>query len=430
MARSRTCGGLSAAWMPFWTVAARRYGTPLYVYDVPVVRTRMTAIRSVLPTCADVFYAVKANGSLALVDELRRLGSGADVCSLGELETVRAAGFSPGRVLFTGPSKSEREIAEAVAWGVGLIVVESAAEAARVAAVAARAGVRQAVLLRVNPGPELARGGIATTAPRCKFGVDEADASTVARRIRALPGVVLRGIHVSTDSNVCSAERLLERARYTFALAARLRDEGCAIEVVDLGGGLGVPHAPSVAAVDLDAYGAGLQHIVDRHPEVSVILELGRYPVGECGTYLVSVVAVKRSAGGTFALVDGGTNHLYRPRLTPAGSPPPVLSDGAAALERVTVAGPLLDADDLLAEAVWVAAPEAGDLLAIPGCGAYGYAHGLHGFCLHATPAEVIWDGARLHLARERGDPLAVTAGQHLPEPRARFASATSAAGR
>jgi len=89
----------------------------------------MTAIRSVLPVCAEVFYAVKANGSLALVDELRRLGCGADVCSMGELQTVREAGFEAGRVLYTGPAKSEREISEAVSWGVGLIVVESAAEA-------------------------------------------------------------------------------------------------------------------------------------------------------------------------------------------------------------------------------------------------------------------------------------------------------------
>lgn len=397
-------------WSPSWTVAARRYGTPLYVYDVPVVQARVAALRSALPACAEVFYAVKANAGLALVDELRRLGCGADVCSMGELQTVCAAGFEAGRVLYTGPAKSEREIAAAVSWGVGLIVVESAAEAERVAAVAARAGIRQPVLLRVNPGPELARAGIATTAPSCKFGVDEADAAVAAGRVRALPGVDLRGIHVSTDSNVCSAEHMLARAEYTFALADRLRDDGCAIEIVDLGGGLGVPF-------DLEAYGAGLQRLADRRPGVSVILELGRYPVAESGTYVVSVTAVKRSAGGTFALVDGGINHLYRPRLTPAGSPPPVLSAGAAPLELVTVAGPLPDADDVLAEAVRIPSPAAGDLLAIPGCGAYGYTHGLHGFCLHPTPAEVLWDGERLHLARERGDPLTVTAGQHLPAP-------------
>jgi diaminopimelate decarboxylase len=400
----------------------------LYVYDVRVVQARMTALMSALPASADVFYAVKANGSLGLVDQLRRLGCGADVCSLGELQTVRAAGFSTDRVLYTGPAKSEREITEAVSWGIGLIVVESAAEAAQVAAVAGRAGVRQSVLLRVNPGPGLARSGIAMTAPSCKFGVDEADASMVAGQVRALPNVELRGIHVSTDSNVCSAAHLLERGEYTFALAARLRDEGCPIEVVDLGGGIGAPHSASGAAIDIEAYCGGLQRIVDRHPGVSVIIEPGRYPVAESGTYLVSVVAVKRSAGATFALVDGGINHLNRPRLTPAGSPPPVLSASDAALELVTVAGPLLDADDVLAEAVRIPYPAAGDLLAVPGCGAYGFSHGLHGFCLHATPAEVVWDGVRLHLVRERGEPLTVTAGQHLPRSHG-FPDSAAAAG-
>ncbi len=373
----------------------------------------MTALRNALPASAEVFYAVKANGSLALVDEMRRLGCGADVCSLGELETVRAAGFSADHVLYTGPAKSEREIAEAVSSGIGLIVVESEAEAVRVAAVAAWAGIRQPVLLRINPGPALPRRGLAHS---CRFGVDEVDASTVAERVRALPDVELRGIHVSIGSNLCHTAHLLERAEYTFGLAARLRDDGCDIDVVDLGGGLGVPHSPRGASVDVHAYGAGLRRIADRHPGVSVILELGRYPVAESGTYIVSVAAVKRSAGVTFAFVDGGINHLYRPRLTPAGQPPPVLAAGVAAPEVVTVAGPLLDGDDLLAEAVRIPAPEVGDLLAIPGCGAYGYAHGLHGFCLHATPAEVIWDGTRLHLVRERGEPLTVTAGQHLPQ--------------
>ncbi len=406
----------SAAWRPFWTVAAARYCTPLYLYDVPVVQARMTALRKALPASAEVFYAVKANGSLALVDELRRLGCGADVCSLGELETVRAAGFSADHVLYTGPAKSERELAEAVSSGIGLIVVESEAEAVRVAAVGAWAGIRQPVLLRINPGPALPRSGLATSVHSGRFGVDEVDAIAVAKRVRALPDVELRGIHVSTGSNVCRTAHLLERAEYTFGLAARLRDDGCAIDVVDLGGGFGVPYAPHGATVDVHAYGAGLRRIADRHPGVSVILELGRYPVAESGTYIVSVVAVKRSADVTFAIVDGGINHLYRPRLTPAGRPPPVLAAGVAAPEVVTIAGPLLDADDLLAEAVRIPGPEVGDLLAIPGCGAYGYSHGLHGFCLHATPAEVIWDGARLHLVRERGEPLTVTAGQHLPQ--------------
>ena len=223
---------------------------------------------------------------------------------------------------------------------------------------------------------------------------------------------------MSTDSNVCSAEHMLARAEYTFALAARLRDDGCAIEIVDLGGGIGAPlgecrgHRPRRVRRRPSAH-------LDRHPSVAVILELGRYPVAESGAYVVSVAAVKRSAGGTFALVDGGINHLYPPTAdarwrSPAGAVRQPRAARARDRRR-----PLLDADDVLAEAVEYAAPEAGDLLAIPGCGAYGYTHGLHGFCLHPTPAEVLWDGERLHLVRERGDLRTVTAGQHLPEPRA-----------
>ena len=417
----RTGFGEAADWSAFWTIAADRHGTPLYVYALPTLHARAAALRRALPASVRVTYALKANGSLALAAELRRLGWGADVCSPGELETARAAGFVAGDVLYTGPAKSDREIEEAVRWGVGLIVVESAAEAARVAAAAGRARVRQPVLLRVNPGPGLARSGMALSAAACKFGVDEADMPAAARLIRALPAIELRGIHVSTDSNVCDPGRLLERAEYAFGLVAQLAADGLDVEVVDLGGGLGVPHRAGDDALDVNAYGAGLRRLAGRHARVSTILELGRYPVAESGAYVVSVVAVKRSRGGTFVLVDGGINHLYRPRLTPPDRPPPLLSPGRAPVERVTVGGPLLDAGDLLAEDVLLPRPEAGDLLAIPACGAYGYSHGLHGFCLHPTPAEVVWDGRRLHLVRERGDPRAVTAGQQLlheaPEP-------------
>ena len=414
MTGGRTRSGQAVDWSAFWTVAVGRYSTPLYLYELPTVHDRVGALRRALPESVRVSYAVKANGCLALVAQLRRLGCGADVCSRGELETVRAAGFSAADVVYTGPAKTDREIDEAVSWGVGLIVAESAAEAARVACAAGRAGVRQPLLLRVNPGPRLARSGMALTAPACKFGVDETEMLAVARATRALPDLELRGIHVSTESNVCSADRLLERAEYACALVAPLAADGFDVEVVDLGGGLGVPHRVGDTPLNVRAYGAGLRRLTARHPQLSLILELGRYPVAESGTYLVSVVAVKRSRGATFVLVDGGINHLYRPRLTPPDRPPPVLSPSRAPAERVTVGGPLLDAADLLAEDVLLPRPQAGDLLAIPACGAYGFSHGLHGFCLHPTPAEVVWDGRRLHLVRERGDPRGVTAGQQL----------------
>lgn len=406
--RSREAVG----WRPFWTAAASCHDTPLYLYELPVLRARAETLRRALPAAVRLAYALKANGSLALASELRRLGWGADVCSPGELAVARAAGFRPRDTLYTGPAKSDRELDAAVAWGVGSIVVESVAEAVRVAAAARRLGARQPLLLRVNPGAQLARSGMALSAPVCKFGVDEAQALPAARAIRALPEVELRGVHVSTESDVRSADRLLARAAHALALAARLRADGTPVDTVDLGGGLGVPQRPGEAALDLDAYGAGLQRLMANHAPVSLQLEPGRYPVAESGAYVVSVVGVKRSSGATFALVDGGVHHLYRPRLTPRERPPTVLAQRGGPPERVTVAGPLLDDADVLAHDVVLPRPRPGDLLVIPACGAYGFGHGLQGFCLHPTPAEVVWDGVGLHLVRERGDPLAATAGQ------------------
>ncbi len=434
-------------WRAWWGAAAARHGTPLYAYDLMALRAGVTRLRRALAGSVRVYYALKANGSLALVRELARLGCGADVCSLGELEIARAAGVGARDALYTGPAKSDREIAAAVSWGVGLIVVESVGEARRVAATALRHGrARQCVLLRVNPGPEAVSSGLAPAAPNhriggedpgakapstrlaltgpdCKFGVDEAGVPLAVRQIMGMAGIELGGIHVCTESNVSEAEPLLARARWALALAETLRHEGVDIGVVDLGGGFGVPARSGEAEFDLDGYAAGVRELAAAHPHISLILELGRYPVGGCGTYLVSVSEVKRARDSSFVLVDGGINHLYRPRLTPREQPPTVLSSARAPLEPVTVAGPLLDPEDVLAENVQLPRPRRGDLLAIVGCGGYGFGHGLHGFCLHPTAAEVAWDGERIHLIRERGDPREVTLGQRMlgEEPTSRM---------
>jgi diaminopimelate decarboxylase len=258
---------------------------------------------------------------------------------------------------------------------------------------------------------------MALSSASCQFGVEESEAEEAARCVAALPSLALRGIHVSTESNVLDVDRLLRRADFAVDAAERLRGRGLDLGVVDLGGGFGVPGTVGQPPLDHIAYGAGLAAIARRHPHLSFIHELGRFLVAESGAYVVTVTDVKRSGGRTFVLVDGGINHLYRPRLTPQLMPP-IRVSGIRCGEPcgpVTIAGPLCDSADIIAEDVTLPAVRTGDRLAVVSCGAYGYGHGLLGFSLYPTPAEAIWDGEQLHLVRHRGTPSDVLRGQCLP---------------
>jgi len=286
----------------------------------------------------------------ALVGHMARLVDGIDVASAGELQVALDAGADPRKVSFAGPGKRDAELRQAVAAGI-LVNVESAREIAPLAAASTVLGVPARVALRVNPDFELKSSGMKMGGGPKQFGVDAEQAPAVLAEI-GRAGLAFEGFHLFAGSQNLKAEAIVEAQRKSFALALHLAAHAPApVRTLNLGGGFGIPYFPGEQALDLAPIGAALADIVaeagERLPHARIVLELGRYLVGEAGIYVCRVTDIKVSRGHTFLVADGGLHH----HLAASGNFGQVLRKNypvvignrmdAPAGEPVSVVGPL-----------------------------------------------------------------------------------------
>ncbi len=385
------------------TEAARTFGTPLYVYDIRWIEARTNAFaRAFQGVDLLLAYSVKANGNLTLLRRLEALGCGADVTSEGELFLARRAGIPAERIVFAGVGKTERELELALREGIHAIHVESAGELERLAAVARRLGVDAPFSIRVNPDVyartphEYTRTGTAAT----KFGVPYDETAALYLRARALGGLRPVGIDVHIGSQIVEPEPYVQALERLLELVAALGAEGVVLEEIDLGGGYGVAYDDE-PGMDVDALAREVVPRV-RGAGLRLLLEPGRWLVGEAGVLLTEVQYVKRSGPKTFVICDGGMSELIRPshyggfhRIEP------VVARPEARVERVDVVGPICETGDFLARDRELPLPEPGDLLAVRTVGAYGFAMASN-YNGRLRPAEVVVEDGRATLVRAR----------------------------
>jgi diaminopimelate decarboxylase len=412
-------GGLSPA------ALAEAFGTPFYVYDLDLVGRRVEALRAVLPSGFRVAYAVKANPSLAVVTYLRGCGIGADVASGGELETVLRAGFEPAAIAMTGPGKRESELADAVAAGIGFVTVESPGELQRLEAIAAAAGRRQPILLRLAVAEdarlETVRliGGV-----EGKFGMPLPTLIETARAAAASRHVELLGLHAFGASNLRDAEQLVGHVAELVETARRVAAEtGTKLRLVDAGGGLGIPYADGETPLDLGRLGRRLGELRARWDgdrtldDLQVVLEPGRFLVGPAGAYVARVVDVKGPDSAPVAILDGGINHVLRPALVRSEHRLAVLAqDSLRAMVQTTVAGPLCTGIDVFTTGAMLPRPRVGDLVAVLDTGAYGFTEAMPLFLSHPSAAEVAVKSGRALLIRPRVTPTETLDRQISPD--------------
>ena len=420
--------------VPRETLAALADRTPFYIYDLATVQRRYRELTTALPPQVQVYYAIKANPSLRLVQELTALGAGMEIASAGELSVAERLGISGDRVLFTGPAKTDDELAASVQYGLRTINVESLGEAQRLDALSAQLGRRQPILLRVNARFEVhdADAAVQLGGGAQKFGVDEEQLDDVLPRILKLRHLDVQGVHVFAATGVLESALLVEYTRHVFDLVQRLeRDYRRRFPVVDLGGGLGVDYRAFPGRdLDLAHYASSLRDLIATFGfgDKEIALELGRYLVGEAGTYVVRVLDVKHSRGTDYALVDGGTNHFRRPVAVRQDHPVTLLlpatgsesGTGTADADRrgpprtYAIGGPLCTSIDVIARAALLPPLHEGDLLALHKAGAYGLTMSSLAFLSHAWPAEYLLEtDGTVTLIREPLDPTALFAGQY-----------------
>jgi diaminopimelate decarboxylase len=373
-----------------------------YLYDLATVVEQIEAVRAVLPARCELYYAVKANSHPAVLRALAPHVDGVEVASAGEITKALAAG-NP-RLVFSGPAKTDQEIAGALQAGLELLNVESLHELHRVGWIGAQLGVTVPVALRVNRRAGGLPGSLRMAGTATQFGIDEDQVPEAVELARRLPAVALRGFHLHAVSNNLDADAhaafVTDSVAWCVQTAARHRID---LDVVDVGGGIGVDYRGD-RGFDLPRFGAGLTAAVARLPAgARLVFELGRCIVATAGWYAAEVIDLKQTFGRCFALLRGGTHHFRLPAawghshpfavlpIDPWRYPFPRPEVRAAA---VTVAGELCTPRDLLARDTWVQRLRVGDLVVFPLAGAYGWEISHHDFLSHPHPTHLVLDRA------------------------------------
>lgn len=392
-------GDLAVGGVPLTRLATRVGATPFFAYDRRLLTERIAELRKHLPDTINLSYAVKANPMPAVVQHLAGLIDGFDVASAGELKTVLDTAISPERVSFAGPGKGLDELRQAVAAGVTLNV-ESARELEKLATLGSDLGVAPRVCLRINPDFDLRAAGMRMGGGAKQFGIDSEDAPAVLGRINEL-GVEFLGFQIFAGSQNLNADAICATQAQIIDLAIELSQHAPSpVRHLNMGGGFGIPYFPNDQSLDLAVIGAALaeqlKRINERLPEARVVLELGRYIVGEAGIYVCRVVDRKISRGQVFLVTDGGLHH----HLAASGNFGQVVRRNfpvavgnrleGGLKETASVVGCLCTPLDLLADKVELPTAEEGDLIVIFQSGAYAMTASPHDFLGHPPPVEVL----------------------------------------
>jgi len=393
-------GELCVGGIALGRLAARAGGTPFYAYDRALIAARVAELRALLPPMIQLHYAIKANPMPALLGFMAGLVDGFDMASAGELKLALDTGMAAANIGFAGPGKRASELRQAVAAGV-LVNAESARDIQLLAQAGKAGGWPARLALRINPNFDLKSSGMKMGGGAGPFGIDEEQVEALLAQV-AQPGLAFEGFHIYAGSQNLRGDALADCLRAAYALACRLAPMAPApLASINLGGGFGIPYFPGEEPLDLAPIESALKDIAanarQRFGEIKLILELGRYLVGEAGIYVTRIIDRKVSRGQVFLVTDGGLNH----HLAASGNFGQVLRKnyplvignrmGApAAAAPVSVVGPLCTPLDLLGDNVLLPHAEPGDLVVVYQSGAYGASASPQAFLGHPPVTELL----------------------------------------
>lgn len=373
--------------------------TPFYAYDRQKITDRVAHLRAQLPQEISLHYAIKANPMPAVVEHLAGLVDGFDLASGGEMRIALETRMSPEHISFAGPGKSEREIDDAIAAGMTLNL-ESETELERAARSGESQGIKPKVAVRVNPDFELKSSGMKMGGGPKPFGIDAERVPNILKLIGE-HDLDFQGFHIFSGSQNLKPEAIIEAQEKTFTLAYRLAESAPSpVKKLNIGGGFGIPYFPGEQALDIKPIGDKLNDLLieknKQLPEAKVILELGRYLVGEAGIYVCKIVDRKISRGQVFLVADGGMHH----HLAASGNFGQVIRKnypvlignkmGSTEKETVNIVGPLCTPLDILADKMKLPRADIGDLVVILQSGAYGYSASPTHFLSHSPAVELM----------------------------------------
>lgn len=390
-------------------------GTPFYCYSTATLERHYKVFADAFPKGTLVAYSVKANGNLAVLKTLAKLGAGADVVSGGELKKALAAGIPGARIVFSGVGKTPREMTAALEAGIHQFNVESEPELEALNDVALTLGKRAPITIRINPDIDArTHAKITTGTAETKFGISWTRARDAYRRAAQLPGIEVVGVDVHIGSQITELEPFERAFERVAGLIETLRADGHAIARADLGGGLGVPYrTDNQPPPDPAAYGAMIAKVT-KGLNAQLILEPGRLIAANAGILVARVIYNKQGEAKRFLIIDAGMNDLIRPAMYDAHHDIVSVAGPMSATERYDVVGPVCETADLFARDCALPPLKSGDLVAILTAGAYG---AVMASAYNARPPapEVLVSGSRWSIVRPRMSEDALVEQDRLP---------------
>jgi diaminopimelate decarboxylase len=410
---------------------ATRHGTPLYVYSGATIRDHYTRLDGALDRLDHLIcYAVKANSNLAILNLIASMGGGFDIVSGGELFRVLQAGGSASKCTFAGVGKTRDEIEYALRQGIYCFNAESEAELRYINQIAGELGMKAPVAVRVNPNVDAkTHAKITTGKSENKFGIDFDRISEVYSIIaNECPHLEIRGLQMHIGSQLTSVAPFVEAVNKVIPLVREMKAK-YGIRFFSIGGGIGIVYKHSLDSGTPDWW---TQEGEEAHPltvqayadavaplleplGLRILLEPGRFMVGNAGTLITKVLYEKKGAAKSFVIVDAGMNDLIRPTLYEGWHQiVPVEKSTSTETHRADIVGPICETGDFLAQDRDITPVSEGDFLAVLSAGAYGFSMASN-YNSRPMAAEILVDGKEAHLVRERQTLDDLIKGEHIP---------------
>ncbi len=385
--------------IPLTQLAQRIGQTPFYAYDRVALTEKMKKLRHCMPHELKIHYALKANPMPALVQHMATIVDGFDLASAGEMKVALDTPMPVEQISFAGPGKRCKEITQAIAAGVTLNV-ESPNELKTITKQSEILGIQAKVALRINPAFELKSSGMKMGGGPKQFGIDEEQIPDILKQIKTLD-LIFQGFHIYSGSQNLKAEAIIDAQQKSLALVENLIMLcPTPIKKLNIGGGYGIPYFPGEKTLDIKQVGEALNVNMEKFkassPDTEIIIELGRYLVGEAGVYICKVIEKKTSRGQTFLIVDGGLHH----HLAASGNFGQVIRKNypiaignkinEEITEMVNIVGPLCTPLDILSDKVETPKTDIGDYVVIYQSGAYGLTASPTAFLSQPRAVEVL----------------------------------------
>ncbi len=384
------------------TEIVNKYSTPLYVYDQSVIKWRHQALRDALPPQIRIYYAVKANPNIEILRILGGLYDGLDVASKGEIENALKAGIPASVMSFAGPGKTIDELKYSVEIGLENISIENEREIDHLIEICSSLKKSASISIRINPDFDLAKSGLKMGGGPKQFGIDSEKVSALIMKINQIELLNFEGIHIYAGSQNLNSESLIESFQKIIQYSLELsKMTNITLKRINLGGGFGIPYFAKDEDMDLIKVGKGLKDLLkDNHDylkKTKLIIELGRFIIGEAGIYMTKILYKKKSRGEIFIIIDGGMHqHLpasgnFGQSLVRRPFPITVLNKVDNPPEKVNIVGPLCTPLDTFGMGTEIPEAEEGDLIGVFNAGAYGYTASPLKFLSHKEPGEIIF---------------------------------------